>query len=349
MSKPFPLCDKYLVYDDGRVYTLYWKRFMKQQLKNGYNSLGLRINGKRKTYLIHRIVAITYIPNPNNLPVVNHKNGDRLDNKVENLEWSTQKHNAQHAIRTGLKDCTKQPQNTRIVLQYDKEGNLLKEWNSAAEIRRFYGIHNSSICAVCNGKKKTAGGFHWEYKPNHINLKNYKLIPGLEHYLINDQGKVYSLRYGKNLRPSKGNNGYECVTLRNKLDGKRKRWFVHVLVMLAFVGESPSEKYIVNHINSIKNDNRFVNLEYCTFSENNLHSFKRGGMKKYLKPVSMMRNSEITNFNSIAEASEYAGLSRYRIGRMCLSEVPFDGCAWKYEINPHLNLKLEDLRIDDTP
>ena len=101
--------------------------------------------------------------------------------------------------------------------------------------------------------------------------------------------------------------------------------------MLAFVGEPLSKKHIVNHLNSIRHDNRLVNLEYCTKSENTLHSYKHGRSRNKLRPVSMTKNSETTSFDSASEASRHTGICRCRIRRRCLSGKPLDGYTWKYE------------------
>jgi hypothetical protein len=83
----------YIVYPDGRVYSVRSNKFLKPQtMKNGY----LRFKMYKKSVLIHRIVAQTYLPNPNNLPQVNHKNFDKTDNRVENLEWCDNRYNQEH-------------------------------------------------------------------------------------------------------------------------------------------------------------------------------------------------------------------------------------------------------------
>lgn len=86
------------IYKDGEIKSEYLKPFKNK----GYDIAPLYANHKRKNKFVHRIVAETFIPNPNNYPVVNHIDGDKCNNCVENLEWCTQKHNINEAIRLGL-------------------------------------------------------------------------------------------------------------------------------------------------------------------------------------------------------------------------------------------------------
>ena len=95
--------DSYYATEDGEIYSTKTNKFLKQRLsKNGYKYVNLSINNKCKTYQVHRLIALVYIPNPNNLPQVNHKNGIKIQNNVENLEWVTSLENVRHAHNNGL-------------------------------------------------------------------------------------------------------------------------------------------------------------------------------------------------------------------------------------------------------
>ena len=124
--------------------------------KGGYLHVGLWKNGKLKFFTVHRLVAQAFIPNPNNLPQVNHKDENKENNFVKNLEYCDAKYNNNFGTR-----------NERIskpVLQIDKTTNeVIAEFPSTMEVQRQLGINNSSISQCCNGKRNTAGGFKWRY------------------------------------------------------------------------------------------------------------------------------------------------------------------------------------------
>jgi hypothetical protein len=133
--------------------------------RNGYVQVELYRKGQRKNILVHRLVAETFIPNPLNLPQVNHKDENPKNNAVDNLEWCTQKYNLNYGTcpaRIAAKllngPCAK------AVFQYDKFGNLIKEWPSTIEIQRQTGFAQSNISDCCLGKRKSANGYIWRFK-----------------------------------------------------------------------------------------------------------------------------------------------------------------------------------------
>lgn len=132
---------------------------------NGYLRVNLVTDGKDKRYYIHRLVATTFIPNPDNKPQVNHIDGDKTNNSVSNLEWVTISENHIHAFNTGLKHKKFgiENANSKPILQYTKDGILIRKWDSIADASRFYNIDRSSISQCLLGRSKSSNGYIWKY------------------------------------------------------------------------------------------------------------------------------------------------------------------------------------------
>ena len=128
---------------------------------NNYQIVQLTIDGNRKTYLIHRLVAEAFIQNPDNLPQVNHKDENPTNNCVDNLEWCTAKYNANFGSRNEktAEKCSKP------VHQYTLDGEYIKTFKSVSEAAKAVGGNKTNISACCLGKKcfKTAYNFIWMY------------------------------------------------------------------------------------------------------------------------------------------------------------------------------------------
>ena len=164
----------YKVSNFGNVMSFWSKKpkLLKPQKENsGYLHIVLINNTKsRKTFLLHRLVAQAFLPNPNNLPQVNHKDENKTNNRVSNLEFCTHKFNINYGTaqerraKKIAKILINRKDESKPVLQYDKNGFFLKEYASIKDAERHTGINNANICDVCGGKRKTAGGYIWRYK-----------------------------------------------------------------------------------------------------------------------------------------------------------------------------------------
>lgn len=128
-----------------------------------YYTVVLYKNGVGKSLRIHRMVAQAFIPNPENKPQVNHIDGNKLNNNVANLEWCDNKYNQNQARKLGLLE-KRDKKLRKPVIQYDKTGKIIKKHISLIEAQKATGIKNGNISLVCNGKRKTAGGYIWKYE-----------------------------------------------------------------------------------------------------------------------------------------------------------------------------------------
>lgn len=146
---------------------------IKEKYKNilrdtyGYEIVGFCKNSKLKTIKVHRIIATAFIPNPENKPQVNHINGFRNDNRIENLEWCTSKENIIHSFKHLNKNETRfkiEKLNPLPILQFELNGALIKEYPTRAQAEKETGVNQSDICKCASLKQKTAGGFLWKNK-----------------------------------------------------------------------------------------------------------------------------------------------------------------------------------------
>lgn len=187
--KPIEGFEDYEISNHGNVKSLKSGVIMKSRLTaNGYLILNLSKNGNHYRFLVHRLVAIAFIPNPNNLPCVNHKDENKLNNHVDNLEWCDYKYNINYGTaierrsekRRGkkLSEETKEKLSSlfrnrldmsKQVVAINEEGEIVMEFASTQESGR-NGFDPSSVSKCCNGKLKTHGGYHWYYKEEWLKI-----------------------------------------------------------------------------------------------------------------------------------------------------------------------------------
>lgn len=133
--------------------------------KDGYLRVGIHIEGKQITRGVHQLVAETFIPNDEGLPVIDHINGNNQDNNVENLRWCTVCDNNSTEIAKSRKSnaAYSRIDNKVKIRQYSTDGEPIKDFNSSMDIQRELGFDRSSIIRVCQGKQKTSYGYKWGY------------------------------------------------------------------------------------------------------------------------------------------------------------------------------------------
>lgn len=143
--------DLYEVSDEGNVRNKTTGRLLKPGRTNrGYLFVNLCKDGISKFKTIHRLVALAFLPNPNNYQQINHKDKNRSNNNVDNLEWCTNQYNVDYSI-------------SKPVNQYALDGRLLNTYKSTSEAERQTGVPHQNICYCCLGKRLSAGGFIWKF------------------------------------------------------------------------------------------------------------------------------------------------------------------------------------------
>lgn len=151
-----------IVKRNNNIYNWKEKILTPQIEKNGYIRFVLSKNGKMYRILAHRAVAETFIENYSNKPQVNHKDGNKLNNRVENLEWVSAQENTLHSLKNNLR----KPQKVKKIAQFDKNMQFIKLWNSAKDIELELKVRTSHIYSCCNNKLKQAKGYIWKYENN---------------------------------------------------------------------------------------------------------------------------------------------------------------------------------------
>ena len=304
-------------------------KLLKQSLRNSYLSVCLcYVDNKNHSESVHRIVAKTFIDNPDNYNTVNHKDCNKLNNKVENLEWCSMKKNVNHAISNDQIHFYK-----RQIQQYTLDGILIDTFLSIREAEEKTGICNSTITQCCKEKVNTAGGFVWKYvnedKP--IIDKNTIegiVIPEFQNYIVTRDGKIYSSNIKKFMNPEVKNDGSLVVVLRNK--NIKKHEFVHKLVAKMYI-PNPENKECVHHINRDKKDNRVENLCWSTVSEGLL----RYNMKKKEPVIQYDTNGNfIREYTSNIDAYNETKIDSSSIRKTCLGKQKHaGGFVWKFKEN----------------
>lgn len=186
--KPIPgYEDHYLVSESGEVWSVRSERKLSlKREKSGYLRVNLSVCGASKTFAVHRLVAMAFIPNPEGKPTVNHINENKGDNRVENLEWATIKEQNAHGTRTqravantdwaartakmdysaiarkhnykSMNDAQK-----KRVVQKDTVGQTIAVFDSIADAARSANASTGHIWQCCNGQRKTCKGSVWNY------------------------------------------------------------------------------------------------------------------------------------------------------------------------------------------
>jgi hypothetical protein len=332
---------KYSISNTGLVRNNRTKKLISGSVSQGYVVVTLYPDsGEEKPLRLHRLVALLFHPNENNYPVVNHIDGNPLNNNASNLEWSTVIENTRHAVAMGLNKAN----NIRAVRRISSSGET-KEYASvkeAHEDNKDKIKYSSYIVSVCSGKQKTAGGYGWEYieKREIQEAPEGKVVVGFENYIITPQGTVYS-KFTKNfISPHENKAGYLIIDLQGssydeKKDvsaytrvrsAKRQKFRIHRLVAEYYI-PNPNNYPEVNHRNKDRKDNRVSNLEWVTSKQNLQHAHNKS-VFQYNTDWEL-----VASYESLNEADEKTGINHKNISSALRKggKHTAGGFFWTYE------------------
>lgn len=148
----------YFIDEQGNVFNREGKKLKQFQMDNGYMRVPLSVDGKNRLYYVHRLVAETFIENPHNFPIVHHKDGNRANNNVNNLMWCDNSFNQKERFKR-RPDTVSRRKKVRQI----KNGEIIQVFESLHEAERKTGIFSQNIWKVCTKRRRTAGGYEWEF------------------------------------------------------------------------------------------------------------------------------------------------------------------------------------------
>lgn len=179
-SKKIKGFDNYTIDLEGNIYSFLSNMYLKPYLDTkGYLQVELRDNdGNRKMKKVHRLVAEAFIPNPNNLPEVNHKDENKQNPKAENLEWCTSKYNSNYGTRKERISHSMRNsefKKRKAILQFDLDNNFIREYSTIERVKN-YGFNQPNVIAVLKGRRKHTCGYTFKYKEDIIDELSYNNV-----------------------------------------------------------------------------------------------------------------------------------------------------------------------------
>lgn len=328
--KEIPNFTNYCASTHGRIKNKKDK-IISQQPSYGYLRVGINNDsGKRITIYVHILIASTFISNIDNKPTVNHKNHNKTDNNINNLEWATILEQNHHK-KPIPKEILSKGQNKEIWRIDGKTGKKIEKYNSIVEASKWLLDNNytksnysnkgcPNLARVANKKPKyeSAFGFKWEWDDEKENLYkdeiwkfiNPNFINGSQNYQVSNYGRIKTSRNRLSVGHKPDNQGYIYIRIQDKT------YAIHRLVAYMFVhNNDTNNKVVVHHKDDNPSNNHMSNLEWTTASQNTQYSVDEGKLSKCKKKIIQydLQGNKLNEFNSITEASNKLNLRRSAI------------------------------------
>ena len=326
----------YVIYENGEVYSLLMNKYISFHERNGYRYTRLTKGEKRPSISQHRLVALAFIPNPENLLVVGHKDGNGLNNDIDNLKWCTRKDIIQHSHDTGLISNVGRP-----IIQYTPDGKFVAKFESIYKAAQAVECSTSNIGQICNQRKgkKTAKGYTWRFEtekdPFSIEEnEEWREIQEISGYKISSKGRVYSTKTKRYISLVDRKDEYVRVCIA------KKQYYVHKLMTVSFFGPPPSNflNPTVNHKDGDKSNNVIENLEWVEFNGNILHAHQTG-LNSTGKPVIRysLKGVQLSTYKNSADAARDVGVSHTSVIDACKKKEHVHTIAdsiWRFASDP---------------
>lgn len=326
--------ENYEVSSLGQIRNKKTNRILKSSSKGGYLSVGLTNEINKKSFAVHRLVALAFIENPENKAQVNHKDKVRNNNTVSNLEWVSPLENNIHKCLT-LEQKTNQ--NLRIW-RVDNNDTKIQIYDSICEaanwcVENGYSplLHTArgNISCALNGKYKSSCGFKW-ILDEQTNLDNeiWKNVcinnTTFDNYLVSSLGRFKNSKgvIMENYKPH--HSGYIYVRVNTK------KYALHRIVASTFL-DNPYSKDVVNHIDGNKVNNSSNNLEWCTVKENSQHNHNIGLIQTFKRKIGQydLSGNLIKEYNSIVSAKKETNITSIK-EVLYKNQKTAGGFIWKY-------------------
>ena len=327
--------ENYEVSSFGHVRNRKTGRILKPANNGGYLYVGLSLNGKTKSLSIHRLTSLAFLDNPENKPQVNHKDKNRSNNTISNLEWTTSLENNIHKCLTLNQKTNQNLKIWRVDLNTNQKIELYNSIQEASKWCADNGYssseHNAKgyiSCAV-RGIYNNSCGFKW-YLDEQNNLEN-EIWENIKindkefvNYFVSNLGRFKNSKkiIMENYKPH--HSGYIYVRVN------KDKYALHRLVASTFI-ENSECKLIVNHIDGCKLNNCVTNLEWVTVKENNQHNHNIGLIQSFTRKIGQynLDGNLIKVYNSIIQAEKSLGIQTIK-KVLYNKQKTAGGFIWKY-------------------